>query len=99
VHLANGEIVREKLLALSDYDHSFVYQILMPTDAGSARGAPGAIAKVRLWEITQSDVGATLIEWSHEFEAEQGPVSAIEAFYNSIYPHFFNALSSHVSTS
>lgn len=96
VHLADGQIVREKLLALSDYDHSLMYQILMPTEAGSARGAPGAVARIELRKLTGGD--ATFIEWSHEFEVLEGEASAIEAFFNALYPHFFEALTAYVSS-
>ncbi|MZR32284.1 SRPBCC family protein [Sneathiella litorea] len=59
--LENGGFIREKLLALSDYDYSFSYSILE-----SPMGVENYVATVKLFPIT--DGGHTFAEWSAEFD-------------------------------
>ncbi len=59
--LQEGGSIREKLLALSDYDYSFSYSILE-----SPMGVENYMATVRLFPIT--DGGSTFAEWSAEFD-------------------------------
>lgn len=59
--LNDGGVIREKLLALSDYDYSFSYAILE-----SPMGVENYIATVKLFPIT--DGGHTFAEWSAEFD-------------------------------
>ena len=62
-HLHDGGHIRERLLALSDYDYSCSYSILE-----SPMGVENYIATLKLIPIT--DGGRTFIEWSAEFDCE-----------------------------
>jgi hypothetical protein len=59
--LNDGGVIREKLLALSDFDYSFSYAILE-----SPMGVENYVATVKLFPITDS--GHTFAEWSAEFD-------------------------------
>ncbi|MCC3305264.1 SRPBCC family protein [Sneathiella sp. HT1-7] len=63
--LADGGVIRERLLALSDYDYSFSYAILE-----SPMGVENYISTVKLFPIT--DGGHTFAEWSAEFDCASG---------------------------
>jgi hypothetical protein len=60
--LKNGGSIRERLLALSDYDMSCTYSILE-----SPMGVENYLATLRLIPVTESD--QTFAEWSAEFDA------------------------------
>jgi Polyketide cyclase / dehydrase and lipid transport len=60
--LKDGGRIRERLLALSDYEMSCVYSILE-----SPMGVENYVATLRLIPITDGD--QTFVEWSAEFEA------------------------------
>jgi hypothetical protein len=60
--LKNGGRIRERLLALSDYEMSFVYSILE-----SPMGVENYVATLRLIPVTETD--HTFVEWSAEFDA------------------------------
>jgi hypothetical protein len=60
--LKSGGRIRERLLALSDYDMSCTYSILE-----SPMGVENYVASLRLIPITESD--HTFAEWSAEFDA------------------------------
>jgi len=60
--LKNGGRVRERLLALSDYEMSCTYTILE-----SPMGVENYLATLRLIPVTESD--HTFAEWSAEFDA------------------------------
>jgi hypothetical protein len=60
--LKNGGRIRERLLALSDYEMSCTYSILE-----SPMGVENYIATLRLIPITEGD--QTFVEWSVEFDA------------------------------
>jgi Polyketide cyclase / dehydrase and lipid transport len=72
--LKDGGRIRERLLALSDYDMSFEYSILE-----SPMGVENYIATFRLIPITEVD--HTFAEWTAEFDAapekEDGLVQSI----------------------
>lgn len=72
--LKDGGRIRERLLALSDYEMSFEYSILE-----SPMGVENYIATFRLIPVT--DVDHTFAEWTAEFEAapdrEDGLVQSI----------------------
>jgi hypothetical protein len=74
--LKDGGRIRERLLALSDYEMSFEYSILE-----SPMGVENYIATFRLIPIT--DVDHTFAEWTAEFDAlsekEDGLVHSIGA--------------------
>ena len=59
--LADGGFIREKLLALSDFDLSCTYSILE-----SPMGVENYVATMKLTPIT--DGGRTFAEWSAEFD-------------------------------
>ena len=60
--LKNGGRIRERLLALSDYEMSCTYSILE-----SPMGVENYVATLRLIPVTES--GHVFAEWSAEFEA------------------------------
>ena len=59
--LKDGGFIRERLLALSDYDFSFAYSILE-----SPMGVESYVATLKLTPITDGD--RTFAEWSAEFD-------------------------------
>ncbi|MEM8645210.1 MAG: SRPBCC family protein [Pseudomonadota bacterium] len=89
-HLQNGELIREQLLGLSDYDMFCTYSILespMPLE--------DYLATLRLTPITEGD--RTFIEWTAEFSCapsdEDGLVEGIgmdvfQAGFESLKRHF-----------
>lgn len=60
--LKNGGRIRERLLALSDYEMSCTYSILE-----SPMGVENYLASLRLIPVTEGD--HTFAEWSAEFDA------------------------------
>ncbi|HTR12598.1 MAG TPA: SRPBCC family protein [Roseiarcus sp.] len=60
--LKDGGRIRERLLALSDYDMSFQYSILE-----SPMGVESYVSDFRLIPVTETD--HTFAEWSAEFDA------------------------------
>jgi Polyketide cyclase / dehydrase and lipid transport len=68
--LRNGGRIRERLLALSDYEMSCTYAILE-----SPMGVENYVATLRLIPITDGD--QTFAEWSAEFDAAPERESAI----------------------
>jgi len=60
--LANGGRIRERLLALSDYEMFCTYSILE-----SPLGVENYVATLRLIPVTESD--ETFAEWTAEFDA------------------------------
>ena len=64
-HTRDGGMIREKLLALSDYEYSCTYEILE-----SAMGVEQYVATLKLTPIT--DGGRCFAEWSAEFECAPG---------------------------
>jgi hypothetical protein len=60
--LRDGGRIRERLLALSDYEMSCTYSILE-----SPMGVENYVATLRLIPVTEGD--QTFVEWSAEFEA------------------------------
>jgi hypothetical protein len=68
--LKDGGRIRERLLALSDYEMSFEYSILE-----SPMGVENYLATFRLIPVT--DLGHTFAEWTAEFDAEPGREDAL----------------------
>lgn len=60
-HTRDGGLIRERLLALSDYDYSCTYSIL-----DSPMGVSSYIATIRLVPVT--DGNRTFCEWTAEFD-------------------------------
>ncbi len=69
-HLKDGGLIRERLLALSDFDCTQVYTILE-----SPLGVTNYIATLKLTPVTDGD--RTFAEWSAEFECEAGREAAL----------------------
>ena len=63
-HTRDGGLIRERLLALSDYDYSCTYAILE-----SPMGVENYTATLKLTPVT--DGGRSFIEWSAEFDCDE----------------------------
>ena len=88
--LDDGGIIRERLLALSDYDYSFSYSILE-----SPMDVENYIATVKLIPITEGN--HTFAEWSAEFdcpEAKEGEL--VNHIGVNVFQGGFNSLKSHL---
>jgi hypothetical protein len=64
-HTRDGGMIRERLLALSDYDYSCTYEILE-----SPMGVANYVATLKLTPIT--DGNRSFAEWSAEFDCAEG---------------------------
>jgi hypothetical protein len=64
-HTRDGGMIRERLLALSDYDFTQTYEILE-----SPMGVDHYVATLKLTPIT--DGNRSFAEWSAEFECAEG---------------------------
>ena len=64
-HLTDGGLIRERLLALSDYDYSFVYEIVE-----SPLGVTDYVASLKLIPVT--DGNRCFAEWTAEFDCAPG---------------------------
>jgi len=71
-YLQDGGQLREQLLALSDIDHTFVYNILE-----SPMPVKNYVATVRLTRITVGE--RTFAEWWADFDVTSGPAEAMVA--------------------
>ena len=88
-HTKDGGMIREKLLALSDYDYSCAYEILE-----SPMGVSQYIATLKLTPIT--DGGHCFAEWSAEFECAAGRERELtEAIGTGVFQGGFDALKRH----
>ncbi|PHQ69830.1 MAG: MxaD family protein [Sneathiella sp.] len=88
--LQDGGFIREKLLALSDYDYSFSYAILE-----SPMGVENYIATVKLLPIT--DGGRTFAEWSAEFDCASAREDELVAHIgNNVFQSGLNTLKERV---
>ena len=63
-HTRDGAMIREKLLALSDYDYSVTYSILE-----SGMDVSNYVATIKLTPVT--DGGRCFAEWSAEFDCDE----------------------------
>jgi hypothetical protein len=64
-HTRDGGMIRERLLALSDYEYTQTYEILE-----SPMGVANYVATLKLTPVT--DGGRTFAEWSAEFDCAEG---------------------------
>ncbi len=64
-HTRDGGLIRERLLALSDYDFSCTYEILE-----SPMGVSHYVATLKLTPVT--DGNRAFAEWSAEFDCDEG---------------------------
>ena len=84
--LKDGGFIRERLLALSDYDFCCVYSILE-----SPMGVKDYVATLKLTPITDGD--RTFAEWSAEFECDAALESSlIEQIEQGVFQAGFDAL-------
>ncbi len=88
-HTRDGGLIRERLLALSDYDYTFVYSILE-----SPMGVSGYVATLKLTPVT--DGGRCFGEWSADFDCAPERVSALrELIGEGVFQGGFDALKQH----
>jgi hypothetical protein len=84
--LKDGGRIRERLLALSDYDMSCTYAILE-----SPMGVENYVATLRLIPVTDGD--ATFAEWSAEFDAAVEREDAlVQSIGRNVFAAALNAL-------
>jgi hypothetical protein len=90
-HTRDGGMIRERLLALSDYDYSQSYEILE-----SPMGVTEYVATLKLTPIT--DGQRSFAEWSAEFECEPGRERELtDLIGGSVFQGGFDALKRHFS--
>jgi hypothetical protein len=88
-HTRDGGMIRERLLALSDYEYTQVYAILE-----SPMGVADYVATLKLSPIT--DGGRTFAEWSAEFECAEGRERELtELIGGGVFQGGFDALKRH----
>lgn len=84
--LEDGGFLRERLLALSDYDYSVTYSILE-----SPMGVENYIATLKLVPVT--DGGRTFAEWTAEFDCDPAAEAELVAnIGNNVFQAAFDAL-------
>ena len=84
--LEDGGFLRERLLALSDYDYSVTYSILE-----SPMGVENYIATLKLMPVT--DGGRTFAEWTAEFDCDPAAEAELVAnIGNDVFQAAFDAL-------
>jgi len=85
----DGGFIREKLLALSDFEFTCTYAILE-----SPMGVENYIATLKLTPIT--DGARTFAEWSAEFDcAADREAELLDLIGNSVFQGGFDALKQH----
>jgi Polyketide cyclase / dehydrase and lipid transport len=93
LHTRDGGAVRERLLALSDYEYSCTYEILE-----SPMGVSNYISTLKLTPVT--DGARCFAEWSAEFECDEGRERELtETIGNGVFQGGFDALKRHFGTS
>jgi hypothetical protein len=84
--LKDGGLIRERLLALSDYDLSCSYSILE-----SPMGVENYVATLSLTPIT--DGGGTFVEWQADFDCAPGRERALQdQIGGSVFQAAFDSL-------
>ncbi len=84
--LEDGGFLRERLLALSDYDYSVTYAILE-----SPMGVENYVATLKLVPVT--DGGRTFAEWTAEFDCDPAAEAELVAnIGNGVFQAAFDAL-------
>jgi uncharacterized protein YndB with AHSA1/START domain len=85
-HLQNGDRIRERLLALSDYDLFCTYAILE-----SPMPITDYVATLRLTPVTDGD--RTFAEWTAEFDcAEDDAADLVAGIGGNVFQAGFDAL-------
>ena len=92
-HTRDGGMIREKLLALSDYDFSCTYEILE-----SAMGVDNYTATLKLMPVT--DGNRCFAEWSAEFDCDPARERALsQQIGEGVFQTGFEALKRHFGSS
>ena len=90
-HTRDGGLIRERLLALSDFEYSCTYSILE-----SPMGVENYTATIKLTPVT--DGARTFIEWSAEFDCDERRERELsELIGNGVFQGGFDALKRHFS--
>ena len=85
-HTRDGGMIRERLLGLSDYDYTCVYEILE-----SPMGVEHYVATLKLTPVT--DGGRCFAEWSAEFECAPGrEAELVRSIGEDVFQAGFDAL-------
>ncbi|MGL4573240.1 MAG: SRPBCC family protein [Burkholderiaceae bacterium] len=85
-HTRDGGMIRERLLALSDYDYTCTYEILE-----SPLGVDNYVATLKLTPVT--DGGRCFAEWSAEFDcAPERERELSESIGRGVFQSGFDAL-------
>ena len=85
-HLRDGGLIRERLLSLSDYDYTFVYEIVE-----SPMGVSNYVASLKLIPVT--DGNRCFGEWSAEFDCASGREAELsELIGQGVFQAGFDAL-------
>jgi hypothetical protein len=88
-HTRDGGMIRERLLALSDYDFSCTYEILE-----SPMGVEQYVATLKLTPVTDGD--RCFAEWSAEFECAEGRERELsDLIGGGVFQGGFDALKRH----
>ncbi len=88
-HTRDGDMIRERLLALSDYDYSCTYSILE-----SPMGVDNYVATLKLTPVT--DGARTFAEWSAEFDCDERRERELTALIgDGVFQGGFDALKRH----
>ena len=88
-HTRDGGMIRERLLALSDYEYSCSYEILE-----SPMGVANYVATLKLTPVT--DGGRCFAEWSAEFECAPGRERELsDSIGSGVFQGGFDALKRH----
>ena len=88
-HTRDGGMIRERLLALSDYDYTQTYEILE-----SPMGVDHYVATLKLTPIT--DGNRSFAEWSAEFECAEGREQELSQLIGQgVFQGGFDALKRH----
>ena len=91
-HTRDGGMIREKLLALSDYDYSCSYEILE-----SPMGVTNYIATLKLTPVT--DGSRCFAEWSAEFDCAAGRERELtDRIGGGVFQGGFDALKRHFNS-
>ena len=87
--LKDGGVIREQLVALSDYEYECTYVILE-----SPMGVDNYTATLKLTPVT--DGGRTFAEWSAEFDCDVGREQALSELIGAqVFQGGFEALKAH----
>jgi hypothetical protein len=88
-HTRDGGMIREQLLALSDYEYSCTYSIL-----DSPMGVDHYVATLKLTPVTDGE--RTFAEWSAEFECTEGREAELtQRIGQDVFQGGFDALKRH----